>query len=179
MATIALHTAPDGLLSAIAPLGCAAAVGTALAIDLDPHGLPLPGRRTLRDLVEEGPTAMELTPARSGTASLPNGGVSATDAALVVGALLRSWPNVVLRLASESDAPSDVLGVAVRPLIRGVAASETFPTLFQPIGLDEGVNGAQGARLPRLPAHTARALFAGRTARGAWIRAWGMVWARA
>lgn len=179
MATVALHTAPDGLLSVVAPLGCAAAAGTALAIDLDPLGLPLPGRRSLRDLVEEGPTATELSPKRSGAASLPNGGISAADAAAVVDALCRSWPNVVLRLASESDVPSDVLGVAVRPLMRGVAASDAFPTLFQPLGLDDGVDGAHGSRLPRLPGRTAKALFAGRTARGAWIRAWGMVWARA
>ena len=40
MTTVAIHTAPDGLLAVVAPLGCALASTSALVIDLDEGGLP-------------------------------------------------------------------------------------------------------------------------------------------
>src|SRR3990172_4895059 len=47
---LAVWTAFDGLLSAVAPLGLAAAAGTALVVDLDPAGPPYPGRNSLAGL---------------------------------------------------------------------------------------------------------------------------------
>jgi hypothetical protein len=175
MPTVALHTAPDGLLAAVAPLGCAAAAGTALVIDLAPAGLPLPGTRTLRDLVEDGPTSSELQPARTGVACLPNGGIPAEHAAEVVEVLRRSWPRVVLRVPSEDAVPARALGVAVRPLLPGVGPAAALPTLFQPLGFAEH-EAPNGRRLPPLPARVAKGLLTGRRARSPWVRAWSMVW---
>ena len=55
MSALAVWTAYDGLLSATAPLGLAAAAGTALVVDLDPEGPVYPGPASLADLVVEGP----------------------------------------------------------------------------------------------------------------------------
>ncbi len=176
MPTVALHTAPDGLLAVVAPLGCAAASRTALVIDLDAQGLPFPGTRTLRELVEDGPTAAELRPTRSGIACLPNGGISPEDAREVVDALVESWPRVVLRTPTEDDVPVESFGVAVRPLLPGIQPSRRLPTLLQPLGLTEDMRAPDGYRLPRLPARVARALLAGRSVRSPWIRSWSIVW---
>lgn len=176
MTTVALHTAPDGLLAAVAPLGCALAAGIALVIDLDHLGVPLPGSRTLRDLVEEGPTGAELHPTRRGVASLPNGGVGPTEAAEVVDALRGSWPHVVLRVPDEEAVPDGVLGVALRPLLPGVTPGRRLPTLLQPLGFDARADAPQGPRMPRLSGRVARALLHGRTVRSPWVSAWSMVW---
>lgn len=175
MPTVALHTAPDGLLAAVAPLGCAAAAGTALVIDLAPAGLPLPGTRTLRHLVEDGPTSSELRPGRTGVACLPNGGIPLEDAVETVEVLRRSWPRVVLRVPSEDAIPTGAVGIAIRPLLPGVGPATALPTLFQPLGYVEHA-APNGRRLPRLPARVAKGLLTGRRTRSAWVRAWSMVW---
>ncbi|NND85460.1 MAG: hypothetical protein HKN46_09970 [Acidimicrobiia bacterium] len=176
MATVALHTAPDGLLAAVAPLGCASAAPTALVIDLDQGGLPLPGRRTLRDLVEEGPTGTDLRPTRTGVACLPNGGIGYLAARDVVGALQDAWPFVVLRVGEEDSIPEGAAGIAVRPLLPGARPADLLPTLYQPLGFAEDQAPPTGHRLPPLPGRVARSLLAGRRSRAAWVRAWSIVW---
>ncbi len=98
MPVLAVLTPEDGLAGAIMPLGFAAAMGTALVIDLDPSGPRYPGPASLADLVADGPRRIDLVPQRRGPAVLRNGGVSYDDAARVVAALTAGWPNVVLRL---------------------------------------------------------------------------------
>ena len=84
MTALAVWTAFDGLLSATAPLGLAAAAGTALVVDLDPDGPAYPGRASLADLVADGPRRADLVPSRDGVAVLRNGGVEATAAREVI-----------------------------------------------------------------------------------------------
>ena len=69
-------TVHDGLLSSVAPLGLAAAVNTALVVDLDPDGPNYPGTASLADLVIKGPRLVDLEPQRSGLAVLRNGGIA-------------------------------------------------------------------------------------------------------
>jgi hypothetical protein len=62
---------PDPVLSTVAPIGLAAAVGTALVVDLT-HTRSI-GGRTLADLVSDGPRLAELSPGRPGIAFLAGG----------------------------------------------------------------------------------------------------------
>jgi hypothetical protein len=84
MPVLATWSPFDALLDVVAPLGLAASVGTALVVDLDPHGPAPEATYTLADLVRRGPTGAELGPTSRGTAFLANGGVDAADAAPVV-----------------------------------------------------------------------------------------------
>ena len=98
MPALSTWTPEDGVLGAVAPLAMAAAAGTALVVDLDPHGPAYPGAVGLAGLVAEGPTRRDLEPARRGVAVLHNGGVEPEDAAEVLAALVAGWPAVVFRL---------------------------------------------------------------------------------
>ena len=94
---LAIHTHHDDLVGTVAPFAIASGRSTVLVVDLDPDGLALPGERTLADLVEDGPTLTELVPQRAGIASLPNGGVDASAAEEVVAALVKGWPDLIVR----------------------------------------------------------------------------------
>lgn len=99
MSTIAVWTPHDLVLSLAIPLGLAARRRTAIVIDLDPSGPPLPGDGDLASLVERGPTESDLSPSRVGVAVLGNGGIDVSHAGEVVAAIAHRWPNVVLRCA--------------------------------------------------------------------------------
>lgn len=178
MPTIAVQTSPPGLLAAVAPLGLAGAHETVLVIDLDPSGVSLPGRRTLRDLVEASPTAADLRPRRRGTACLPNGNIDPDSAKDVVEALVAGWPATVVRVPEESGglgAP----GVGVRAVLPGVRPPVAFLPVFQPTGIAPVPPGLGGLLLPRLTGRVAKALLAGVAIRNRWTRAWSEVWDRA
>jgi hypothetical protein len=155
----------DGLLSIVAPLGAAAAVGTALVVDLAPDAPPLPGgRRTVADLVADGPSAEDLTPHRRGVAVLRSGGVDADAAGDVVAALRQGWPFLVERRPSA--------GIVVAP----VFGPPSDAVVHQPTGLVPLPPDLPGIVLPRLSPSTAKRLLTGREAGGRWVRAWRRVW---
>lgn len=99
MSTIAVWSPHDLVLSLAVPLGLAAVRSTAIVIDLDEAGPPMPGGGDLASLVARGPTEAELSPRKKGVAVLGNGGVSVANASEVVAAIADRWPHVVLRCA--------------------------------------------------------------------------------
>lgn len=111
MAVVAVWSPVDLVLSLVVPLGCALRAGTALVVDMDPGGPPMPGGGDLASLVERGPTEAELRPQHSGIAVMANGGVAAADAGEVVAALADRWPNLVLRCAPTQMPPETAVSV--------------------------------------------------------------------
>lgn len=177
MTALRVWTHRDGLLSAIAPLGLAAAAGTALVIDLDPHGPHYPGDRTLAGLVDDGPTAADLRPNRRGVAVLPNGGVEAGEAAELIDALVDGWPAVVLRTPDPSLGDRFAPLVPVRPLFPGILVEvDRRPAVWQRTGFAAAPPGP-GPVLPRPARSTVgRLLNGGPLSKSRWIDAWSGVW---
>ncbi len=165
MPVLPLRIHHDGLLSVVAPLGAAAAVGTAVVVDLAADAPPLRGQRTVADLIAEGPSADDLTPRQGRVAVLPLGDADPGDADPVVRALARTWPFVVVRAGTGT-------AIEVAPLFGPV----TPAWVHQPTGFVPTPKGLSGIVLPPLPVRTARALLAGRTAGGRWVSAWRRVW---
>ena len=168
---LAVHTAHDDLLGMVAPFALALAHRTALVIDLDPQGLPLPGNRSLARMVEDGPTLDELVPSRPGLAVLPHGGVDSEAAAQVVGALAGSWPCVVVR--SRVPLPGMPF-VEVTPLIPGVV-TRTKPRIWVRTGIGK-VHPGPGPVVDSPGRSAVGAVLAGRMPAGRWVRSWSGVW---
>lgn len=178
MPALAIWSPEDGVLGAVAPLGLAAAAGTALVVDLDPGGPPYRGPGSLAGLVANGPRRSDLQPDRRGVAVLANGGVEAADAERVVGALVDGWPAVVLRLPADHGGGGGA--VPVLPLVPG--------ELFSGYGHD-AVYQRSGWRvsapdeaivLPRPRRSTIAMLLDGTMPppRDRWIGAWRALWER-
>ncbi len=178
MAALAIQTREDGLLGALAPLGLAAAVGTALVIDLDPVGPQYPGSGSLAQLVFEEPRREDLEPTRPGLAVLRNGGVEYPEAFKVVSALISGWPAVVLRLAAGSRPPQELTPITVHPLLPGgLFPPVDPPAVYQPMGFRMAAPSG-GMMLPTLSRRVVAALLAGNVPRRSrWIRAWSTLWA--
>ncbi len=176
MTALALWTAHDGLLSAVAPLGLAAAAGTALVVDLDPNGPAYPGAGSLADLLDRGPRKADLAPGRRGVAVLRNGGVESEAATDVLSALVAGWPNVVLRSPAVT-APVPVPVVPVWPLLPGaLAARPAGAAVYQRTGF-AGRPAGPGPVLPKPSASVVGALLHGMVpASSRWIRSWREVW---
>jgi hypothetical protein len=178
-AVLAVWTPEDGLLGALAPLGLAAAGGSALVVDLDPGGPAYPGPRSLADLAGDGPRRTELEPERGGVAVLRNGGIAAADAADVVRALIGRWPRVVLRLPPRpAVAGPGVPTVVVRLLAPGgLYPAGSRPAVYQATPHPMQLPGP-GVRLPVPSRRTTAALLTGRmpAAGSRWVRAWRRVW---
>jgi hypothetical protein len=177
MPALAVWTAADGLLSAVAPLGLAAAAGTALVVDLDPGGPTYPGNASLADLVAEGPRRADLVPGRKGVAVLRNGGVDAVAAREVVEALITGWPHVVLRVDQSATANGLAAVVPVWPLLPGVLAPQPgSQSVYQRTGFVATPPGP-GPVLPRpRPAFLSGLLNGVVARRSRWINAWRPVW---
>ncbi len=164
---------PDPVLSVVAPLGLAAAVETALVIDLA-GGLRVQSDRTLADLIEDGPTRAELSPGRSGVAVLSGHTLDPAPAMIAIEELAASWPAIVLR-CRPGQMP--VRTVPVRPLFPGyfLTPDET-PSVWQPVGTRARPPGP-GPVLPRLSASLVRRLLSGRLpGRSRWVASWRPVW---
>lgn len=167
----------DPVLSAIAPIGLAASVGTALVVDLD-GGLSIGQDRTLADLVEYGPSRLELSPGRSGVAMISGSHVDLGSALEVLDHLASSWPAIVLR-SSSSSLPYPT--VPVRALFPGLLSAATdLPAVWQPVGAGNRPSGP-GPVLPRLTGRLVRRLLAGGLPRrsrwvGSWARIWDLPW---
>jgi hypothetical protein len=163
----------DPVLSAIAPLGLAAAAGTCLVLDLR-GDLHIPHARTLADVAIDGPRLDELSPGRPGVAVMSVGALGLEEARRVVDELATRWPAVVIRTA-----PEDWSGrkVPVVPLLPGWAAPQTSgAAVWQPVAAGSAPPGP-GPVLPRLRSRTVRTLLAGRLpTRSRWVRAWSRVW---
>ena len=111
-----------------------------------------------------------------GTRVLRNGGIDADSAAEVIGALIKGWPNVVLRLPRAATGLSVPL-VPVVPLLPGGMTPKTDrPAVYQQIGWHEKAPGPQ-LTIPTPSRGVVAALLEGRLpVRRRWIRAWRRVW---
>ena len=174
---LCVQTERDGLLSAIAPLGLAASVETALVVDLDEHGPAYRGEGSLARLVVDGPTRRDLHPSRTGTAVLRNGGVASADAESVLDALIDGWPHLVIRIPSRAPSPRFAPVVPVVSLLPGaLAVAVRRPAVFQRAGF-RLTPTAPGPVLPRPSARTVGHLLEGRLVPNSrWVRAWRRVW---
>ena len=177
MSALAVWTARDGLLSTVAPLGLAAAAGTALVIDLDPTGPSYPGESSLADLVSEGPRRRDLAPSGKGVAVLRNGGVEIAEAREVVEALIAGWPHVVVRVREPAVANGVAPLVPVWPLLPGLLVPQADgPSVFQRTGFSVAPPG-RGPVLPRPRPALLEGLLRGVIARRSrWVTAWRPVW---
>lgn len=164
---------PDPVLSLFGALGLGAAAGTALIVDMT-RGQSVSTDRTLADLLEDGPTLHELSPARSGVAVIAAGPVDEVAGLQLIERLSANWPAVVVR-CSAGVWPGPT--VPVRPLLPGLL----LPTEFIPAVWQTVVGGVRpagpGPVLPRLGLRTARNMLAGRLpSRGRWLGVWDKVW---
>lgn len=176
MTALTVWTAHDGLLSAVAPLGLAAAAGTALVVDLDPVGPAYPGSGSLAELVRRGPRRADLVPGRRGVAVLRNGGVGAGEAGEVLAALIEGWPHLVVRVGTIPDPPPAPV-VPVWPLLPGaLAAQPSGVAVYQKSGFPAPPPGP-GPVLPRPRSSAICALLQGTLPPASrWIRGWRQVW---
>ena len=167
-------TSSDPVLSLVGPIGLAASVGTALIVDLMP-GRPDPTRRSLRDMVEDGPTASELSPGRKGVAVIRGGGVTAEAAVGMVERLAHGWPAIVVRVSAPGWGFPVVPAMPVFPG-HLLPSPEPAICVWQPVGGGSTPPGP-GPVLPRLRPGTLRLLLAGRLPRSSgWIAAWRPIW---
>ena len=181
MPALATRAPEDGVLGAVAPLALATTQSTALVVDLDPDGPRYPSARSLRELVEEGPRAADLSPVRAGVAVLANGGISSEDSRDLIDLLLRGWPAVVLRLPPRApdDVPAPI--VPVHLLIPGRMLPPQGRGVYQPVvvGVREQRRLEAGGSivLPAAPRRVVQALLEGRRPlKSRWTAAWGRVW---
>ena len=105
---------------------------------------------------------------------LRNGGVAPSEATEVLTALLRGWPNVVLRARNPVD---QVPTVPLVPLLPGeLIRSDHRVAVYQRLGWRLPAPGPAIA-LPTPSRGTVRALCEGRLPmRSRWVAAWGPVW---
>lgn len=167
-------TEADPLLAAVAPLGLAAAASTALVVDLSEWPAAYPGRRTLAEVCDEGPTQSELTAPRSGIAVLANGGIDPVAALDTLTLLSSRWPAVVVRV-DTTEFPFPV--IPVRLLLPGfLAPVGGHPAVWQRCPSGSPPPGP-GPVLPPPSRATVSALIDCRLPwRSRWVRAWRQVW---
>jgi hypothetical protein len=163
---------PDPVLSTVAPIGLAAAAGTALIVDL--ASTTRGTSRTLADLVSEGPKLAELSPGRPGIALLAGGNVDRATGFDILRQLGEHWPAVVIRTA-DRDLPFAT--VPVIPLFPGMLAPTPMSHgVWQPVGGGAEPPGP-GPVLPRLRGGVIRRMLSGHLPkRSRWIAAWRPVW---
>lgn len=164
----------DPVLGAIAPIGLASAAGAALIIDLI---APNRTRRTLTDIILDGPRLDELSPGRRGVAVLGAGAATPAELRDPVERLAASWPAIVIR-AEQWPGPT----VPVRGLFPGVLAPSIPETaVWQRLGWGSRAPGP-GPVLPAIPAWAVRRMLDGglpvsRRWVEAWVQVWRMPWA--
>lgn len=175
MAVLRVWTVHDGLLACVAPLGLAAAVSTALVVDLDPEGPAYPGSASLADLVSRGPRLSDLQPQRVGLAVLRNGGIS-DGFDEVVEALAQGWPHLVLREPTGNVPTGDHIVPVVPALPGPLSHPSDRPHVSQRTGLG-ATHPEAVVSLPRLSRSSVMGLLSGTVRpRSRWVRAWKPVW---
>lgn len=166
----------DPVLSAIAPVGLAAAAGSALIVDLVTDSPRSDGRRTLRELLSDGPSLAELSPGRSGVALIRAGDIALGQALEAIETLSGRWHAIVVR-TSMADVPFPI--VPVVPLYPGaiqVSLASPSAGVWQPVRGGPEPPGP-GPVLPTLRSSLVRSMLSARLPRRSrWIRAWEPVW---
>lgn len=171
---IRLWIPTDSVLGAIAPLGLAAAAGTALVVDAGPDGPNYPGSGSLAELVTAGPRKADLIPTRPGLAVLRNGGISIEEAAEVVDALSAGWPHLVIR-HSGYEAPASPWVAVVADLPGALRLQVHGPVVVQRTGWKSSMKG--DVTLPLPSTRLIRTLLEGRLpGPSRWVHAWKPVW---
>lgn len=177
MRILGVRTEIDSVLSVLAPMGLAAAADSpSLLVDLDPAGPNYPSKRSLADLVADGPTRAELTPGPAEMAVLRNGGVGWIEAAETIERLAGSWPSISLRVGEgELGLPWPVIPVV--PLLPGfLSVAGGRPAVWQASGLGQVAPGP-GPVLPPLHRRAIHSLLETQSIpRGRWVRRWRQVW---
>jgi hypothetical protein len=174
---LGVRTEVDSILSVLAPLGLAAAAhGPCLLIDLDSRGPQYPSKRSLAELVADGPTRAEIAPDRRGVALLRNGGIAWTDAAEIVERLASTWGSVCLRVSTDqAGLPWPVIPVV--PLLPGFLAPRRGRSAVWQASARGQVAPGPGPLLPPLGRRLVHSLLEARFApHGRWIRSWHQVW---
>jgi hypothetical protein len=175
MPALAVFSPEDYTLATIAALTLASTRSTALVIDLDSRQHRWCDGQSLRYLIDEGPTGIDLRPLRSGVALVGNGGVEPYEASEVLEALIAGWKDVILVLPHDLEVPVPV--VPVRP--------HADPTLLVPFArpavyVKSGWTGPTATPGPivRRPSGAAvqRLMGGGLPVPGRWIRDWSAVW---
>jgi hypothetical protein len=170
---LAIRTSVDPILGWVAPLGLAAAAGTALVLDLDPSGITYPGQRTVASMLEDGPSRSELAPTRQGVAVVPSGGATPEEAGELVGHLSRGWPALVLRVGEGEHRPF----VPVLPVLPGHLQAGTGQTAVWQLAEPWESAPGPGPVLPPLGRSAMRRLFRLELPQASrWVRAWRRVW---
>ena len=174
---LGVRTEIDSVLSVLAPLGLAVAGDQAsLLIDLDPKGPAYPSRRSLADLVSDGPTRAELRPGAHGIAVLRNGGIDWNDAIGTIERLATSWSSLTLRVGlDDAGLPWPVIPVV--PLLPGfLAIRDGRPAVWQASERGQVAPGP-GPVLPPLGRKVVYQLLETRlNPQGRWVRGWRQVW---
>lgn len=175
MRSLAVFSPEDYTLATIGALTLASTRPTALIVDLDSRQTRWCEGRSLRYLVDEGPTGVDLSPVRSGIALLGNGGVEPYEADEVLDALIGGWDSVVLVLPGDIDVPVPV--VPIRPHAHpSLLVPFTRPAVYVRAGW--GGSTATPGPLVRAPSSAAvhRLMSGGLPAPGRWVRDWSAVW---
>ncbi|MGD2103469.1 MAG: hypothetical protein PVG83_14650 [Acidimicrobiia bacterium] len=169
-------TSDDPILSAVAPIGLAAAAGTALIVDLVADAPHTPSARTLRDVAADGPSLAELSPGRRGVALIRGGGLDHPEAVDVIETLTGRWPAVVVRTSPGSWPFPEVPVIPLFPGVITVAPATRHAGVWQPVRGGSEPPGP-GPVLPLLRPWLVRRLLSARLPRrSAWVRAWSKVW---
>ena len=167
---LGIHSS-DRVLHHIGPFGLAASVGTCLVIDLDRHA-PSIGARTLRQLLDDGPSSADLSVA-SGVSAIGNGGVDYHEAADLIDHLISIWGRIVLRSGNTSHP------------YRTLRAEPLLPRPLAPLAVDvvqamqSGQRDDAAVMLPPIRRQQIRSILDGQLEpRWRWTRAWRTAWSR-
>lgn len=171
---LAVSCSADPVLHHITPLGLAAALPTALVVDLDPDAPSYPAR-SLADLLDDGVRGSDLRPSRRGVAVVANGDVDPADAEGLVTTLAEGWPALVVRIAPGARSAWPAL--EVKPMLPGpLAPRVSGPAAYQRLHPGTPLPGP-GLGLPPLSRAVAHSLLMGRVEpRWRWVRAWRRAW---
>lgn len=175
MPALAVFSPEDYTLATIAAITLASTCTTALVVDLDVRQRRWCNGRSLRGLVDDGPTGVDLKPVRTGVALLGNGGVDLGEARQVIDALKRGWEHVVFLLPGDVVAPAPI--VPIRPHADpSVLIPFTRPAVYVRSGWD-GPTPTPGP-VVRRPSSSAvqRLMVGGRPVPARWTKDWAALW---
>ena len=160
------------MLGWIGPIGLALAAGTALIVDVRTRYLQ--GTRTLAQLMVDGPTLFDLSPGRSGVATIASGSVSSGELSEAIEVLAGRWPALVIRSDGSLWAGPTVPYRAILPGF--LRPSEPVPSVWQP-ATGVSVPSLPGPVLPRLGRRPVMAMLEGKTPLARrWVDSWRGVW---
>jgi len=160
----------DPVLNLIGPIGMGLAVESALIVDLagDSSG------RSLAEIRDEGPRLEELSPGRSGVATIAAGPVTGSELSEAIEIMISSWPSIVIRSDGLRWTGPTVPYRGVYPGIR--VARDAMPAVWQ-MAPGAGYKKFHGVVMPRIGHRSTLTMLHGRIPRApSWIAAWRRVW---